>query len=85
MERSCSTVVEKINHPEHYGGDTTYETIKIIRHLGWLEGFCLGNALKYIMCNGKKEGASKIEDLKKAEWYLKYLRETLEKEKKGDN
>ena len=43
---------EKVNHPQHYGGDTTYETIKVIE--AWALDFCLGNAVKYISRAGKK-------------------------------
>ncbi len=57
---------EAINHPAHYGGDTTYETIKVIE--AWGLNFHLGNAIKYISRAGKK-GAS-VEDLEKAAWYL---------------
>lgn len=57
---------EKVNHPAHYGGDTTYEAIKVIE--AWGLGFCLGNAVKYICRSGKKGDA--LEDLKKAAWYL---------------
>lgn len=59
---------EKINHPNHYGGDTIYEAIKVIE--AWNLGFCLGNTVKYISRAGKKEESSIIEDLKKAAWYL---------------
>ena len=59
---------EKINHPPHYGGDTTYEVIKVIE--AWQLGFCLGNAVKYIARAGKKDQTREVEDLKKAEWYL---------------
>lgn len=55
-----------INHPSHYGGDTTYEPIKVIE--AWNLGFHLGNTVKYIAREGKK-GCS-IQDLKKALWYL---------------
>lgn len=34
-------------------------------------GFCLGNAVKYIVRAGKKDPSTEIEDLKKAEWYIK--------------
>jgi len=37
---------EAVNHPPHYGGDTTYEAIKVIE--AWNLGFRLGNVLKYI-------------------------------------
>lgn len=57
---------ETINHPPHYGGDTTYEAIKVIE--AWELGFCLGNAVKYICRAGKKGDA--LEDLEKAAWYL---------------
>ncbi len=58
---------DAINHPEHYGGsDSTYEAIKVIE--AWGLGFCLGNVIKYISRAGKK--GSRIDDLKKAQWYL---------------
>jgi Protein of unknwon function (DUF3310) len=57
-----------INHPQHYGGDTTYEAIKVIEE--WQLGFALGNAVKYIARAGKKPGIDEIEDLRKANWYL---------------
>jgi predicted nucleic acid-binding Zn ribbon protein len=59
---------EKINHPPHYGGDTTYEVIKVIE--AWQLCFCLGNAVKYIARAGKKDQGREVEDLKKAVWYL---------------
>jgi len=56
-----------IDHPQHYGGeDNTYEAIKVIE--AWELDFHLGNVVKYISRAGKK--GSKIEDLKKAQWYL---------------
>jgi len=58
---------DAVNHPEHYGGsESTYEAIKVID--AWKLGFCLGNVIKYISRAGKK--GSKLEDLKKAQWYL---------------
>lgn len=61
--------MENIDHPEHYGGDTTYETIKVIE--AWDLGFHLGNVVKYISRAGKKTHTGAIEDLEKAEWYLR--------------
>lgn len=61
---------EKINHPSHYGGDGIYETIKVIE--AWKLNYTLGNAVKYISRAGKKPGASYLEDLKKAEWYIQH-------------
>jgi hypothetical protein len=68
--RKATTAVtqEQINHPQHYGGDTVYEAIKVIE--AWALGFCLGNAVKYISRAGKKDAAKELEDLKKARWYL---------------
>ena len=59
---------EKVNHPDHYGGENNpYEAIKVIE--AWDLNFHLGNVVKYISRAGKKSKNS-IEDLKKAEWYL---------------
>lgn len=66
---------EQVNHPQHYGGEgSPYETIKVLAV--WmttdeLRGFCLGNALKYLSRAGKK--GDRLEDLKKARWYLDHL------------
>lgn len=60
---------ERVNHPDHYNSGN-YEVIDVIIDQGFGEGFCLGNALKYIMrCNHKDRY---IEDLEKARWYLDY-------------
>lgn len=58
----------QIDHPQHYGGDTVYEAIKVIE--AWELGFHLGNTVKYISRAGKKEPDKFIEDLEKAQWYL---------------
>jgi hypothetical protein len=66
---------EAVDHPSHYGGaDSPYEAIKVID--AWGLGFSLGNTVKYISRAGKK--GSKIEDLKKARWYLDHEIERLE-------
>lgn len=70
---------ETVNHPAHYGGDTTYEAIKVIE--AWELGFCLGNTVKYICRAGKKDGADELKDLKKALWYL--AREVEAREKRA--
>jgi hypothetical protein len=69
--------LEQVDHPSHYGGDTTYETIKVIA--AWGLGFLLGNAVKYISRAGKKDTAKLLEDLKKARWYLDKAIEKLER------
>jgi hypothetical protein len=59
-----------VNNPNHYGGaDNPYEAIKVIE--AWDLGFNLGNAVKYIARAGKKDPAKAIEDLQKAQWYVK--------------
>lgn len=64
---------EAVNHPAHYGGDTPYETIKVLE--AWMGrgdviAFCHANAIKYLSRSGKKGFAE--EDLKKARWYINY-------------
>jgi hypothetical protein len=59
--------LQAVDHPTHYGGaDNTYEAIKVIE--AWELGFNLGNVIKYISRAGKK--GSRLDDLKKAQWYL---------------
>jgi hypothetical protein len=55
-----------IDHPQHYGGDTKYEHVKVVET--WGLGYHLGNATKYLSRAGKK--GDRIEDLEKALWYL---------------
>lgn len=62
-----------IDHPQHYGGDTPYEAIKVIE--AWGLGFNLGNAVKYIARAGKK--GDELEDIEKALWYLQRHRDGL--------
>lgn len=66
---------DAVNHPKHYTAHPSgIECITVVEH------FCfnLGNAVKYIWRAGLKS-ASPLEDLKKAEWYLKREIERLEK------
>jgi hypothetical protein len=58
---------DAVNHPAHYGVGT-YEAIKVIE--AWELGFHLGNTVKYICRAGKKDPRAKLEDLRKAKWYL---------------
>ena len=66
---------EKVNHPDHYNNGE-YEVMDVIEDAGFGEGFCLGNALKYILRAKHKENY--VEDLKKAKWYLEYVIERAE-------
>lgn len=73
---------ETVNHPQHYGGDTTYEVIKVLE--AWdVMGFCLGNCIKYIARAGKKSADSTLDDLRKARWYLDREITNREKEIEG--
>jgi len=56
-----------VNHPKHYTSHPSgVECIEITRHMS----FNLGNAVKYLWRNGLKDGASSIQDLEKAVWYI---------------
>lgn len=64
---------EMVNHPEHYN-KTKYETIKEMEILfgkDAVKTFCKLTAYKYKSRAMFKGNAD--EDLKKADWYLKYL------------
>lgn len=58
---------DSVNHPKHYT-DGKYETIDFIEEYGMLTH--IGNAIKYISRNGKKDTSKYAEDLNKAFWYL---------------
>ena len=68
---------ETVNHPQHYGGDTPYEVIKVLIAWGLDEDFFLGNTVKYVARAGKKSQQTEIEDLEKAQWYLEKKIELL--------
>ena len=75
--------MEKINHPNHYGGkNNPYESINIIEH--WNLNFHLGNVIKYISRAGKKT-KNELEDLKKAQWYLDRYIDWKEKNESNKN
>jgi Protein of unknwon function (DUF3310) len=66
-------------HPSHYNacgersadGSTPYEPIKVIESWGMADGFCAGNAIKYILRAAHK--GTEREDLEKALWYIRRL------------
>jgi hypothetical protein len=61
--------MDNVNHPKHYTS-TKIETIDIIQDkltAEAFEGFCIGNAMKYLTRYKLKNG---LEDLQKARWYL---------------
>ena len=70
---------DNVNHPSHYTNGK-YECIDILeditKDLKGLEAFCTANAVKYLWRWKFKNG---VEDLKKANWYINKLIETVEK------
>jgi hypothetical protein len=56
---------DPVNHPQHYTAHPSgIECIQITEHMN----FNLGNAVKYIWRAGEK--GDRMEDLRKARWYL---------------
>ena len=64
-------MLDLINNPPHYQMDHGLQSIDVIEGLKIHKDFALGNCLKYLMRASKK--GTYLEDLKKAEWYLRYL------------
>lgn len=65
---------DSINHPKHYNEHPSgVECITIVEHMT----FNIGNAVKYLWRAGLK--TDRLEDLKKAEWYIKREIERLSK------
>lgn len=68
---------DNVNKPGHY----TFGKIEVINYIRdkmspeEFQGFCMGNVLKYVSRHKHKNG---VEDLKKAEVYLKWLIESEE-------
>ncbi len=69
-------ILDKIN-PEHYkvGGIETFDYIKAKLSPSQLAGFCKGNIIKYV---SRADHKNKVEDLKKAKWYLDKLIEEID-------
>lgn len=70
-----------VNHPSHYKASNGLETIDVIDAftdgLNGAEAVATGNVLKYV-CRWKKKNG--LQDLEKAEWYLKHLIEIVKGE-----
>lgn len=77
LQKGMNDRREAVNHPSHYGGDSTHETIKCLEAWGLESDALLWNAVKYISRAGKKGDI--VEDLKKAAWYLDRRIKSLEK------
>ena len=61
---------DAVNHPSHYASESGLEAIEVIEAFFHGNAF-LANTFKYIARAGKKGGeAKRLEDLRKARWYL---------------
>lgn len=69
---------DEISRPPHYCAGRKYEPKDVIRD--WNLNFNLGNVVKYVSRNGRKQNESSIKDLQKARQYLDFEIEALEKE-----
>lgn len=70
---------DRIKHPSHYfkGGMECIDAIRAaVTDCRGFEAYCVGNIVKYVWRYKEKNG---IEDLQKAEHYLKWLMEEVEK------
>ena len=73
-----------VSRPDHYCKGRRYEPKDVIRD--WDLNFNLGNVVKYISRNGRKEGNSKTQDLEKARQYITFELEYLySQEKENDS
>jgi len=61
------TDLTEVDKPQHYQSGTQ-QAIDVIEDFEL--NFNLGNVIKYTLRAGKKDPDKKIEDLKKAVWYL---------------
>lgn len=74
---------DAVNHPKHYelpglDGVEAIDVIKSALGPGGYVSFCQGNALKYLIRAGKKNGSSMLEDFRKAQKYCGWAAETQE-------
>ena len=77
LEKAPKELIDNVNHPNHYT-QGKYEVIDYIEDKlskEELQGYCVGNVLKYVSRFKHKNG---LEDLKKAEWYLNRLIKNME-------
>ena len=74
---------DKVNHPSHYTQGKV-ECIDAIESacvgLDGFEGYCTGNALKYLYRWKHKNG---VEDIAKAKWYINKLAKHVMEQQDG--
>lgn len=68
-------MTDNVNHPAHYQGKGGIEAIEVIE--AYNLPYHLGNVIKYVLRAGKKHDL--VEDLQKAQWYLKRYIEEVSK------
>lgn len=90
MEQQTPSNEDMVNHPQHYEwlkGLCGVEPIDICRHFD----FAVGNALKYLLRKGKKDGSmtdreKRIQDLQKAMFYINdEIKRLKQNDKDNDN
>jgi hypothetical protein len=65
---------ESVNHPSHYGGDTLYETIKVMKNRLTREEFIGAMKFNVYKYNDRaKLKGSEVENYEKAQFYQNYL------------
>lgn len=77
-ERGNMTESNKTDHPPYYQG--SYECIDLMREIYGDEAvrhFCICNAYKYRFRAGAKQTETAQDDIKKAEWYERYVMENI--------
>ena len=77
VDEMLEMVPDIINHPAHYtaGKIEVFDYLQEKMSGEMFEGFCIGNALKYLSRYRMKGG---LEDLKKAKWYLSRIISAME-------
>lgn len=56
-------------NPSHYKTPSGIEAIDVMEHFGL--GLQLGSAMKYLLRAGRKDPSRTVEDLEKAQWYVR--------------
>lgn len=65
---------EMVNHPAHYGGDTIYETIKVMKNRLTPEEFIGAMKFQVYKYNDRaKQKGEELENYEKAQFYQNYL------------
>ena len=70
-------MIDQKTNPSHYTLPNGMEAYDVTQHFD----FTTGNCIKYLWRSGRKSGESRLDDLKKAQWYLNQL---IEKEELND-